>query len=186
MGDLNRPLGMNSPRPHGGGAGRALATLREQIVIRRAVAGQVISLAQLLGRPVRTDAGARVGRVSDAVVRWTGDVVHPPVVACLIRVGRGLALVEMGDVVLRQNEIRLRSAQRMVWGSVSRQGDVALARDVLDRQLVDLSGIQVVRAADVYLLNGPGGWNSRASMWACSHLPEGCCLRPRCARLRTG
>ena len=109
---------MNSPRPHRVGAGRAVATLREQIAIRRAIAGQVISLAQLLGRPVRTDAGARVGRVSDAVVRWDGGVAHPPVVACLIRVGSGLALVEMGDVVLRQNEIRLRSAQRMVWGPI--------------------------------------------------------------------
>ena len=60
--------------------------------------------------------------------------------------------------MLRQNEIRLRSAQRMVWGPIPRQGDVALARDVLDHQLVDLAGVQVVRAADVYLLNGPGGW----------------------------
>ena len=60
--------------------------------------------------------------------------------------------------MLRQNEIRLRSTQRMVWGPIPRQGDVALARDVLDHQLVDLAGVQVVRAADVYLLNGPGGW----------------------------
>jgi hypothetical protein len=37
-------------------------------------------------------------------VRWDGGVAHPPVVACLIRVGRGSALVEMGDVVLRQND----------------------------------------------------------------------------------
>jgi hypothetical protein len=36
--------------------------------------------------------------------------------------------------------------------------DVALARDVLDRQLVDASGVQVVRAADAYLLHGPQGW----------------------------
>ena len=37
-------------------------------------------------------------------------------------------------------------------------GDVALARDVLDRQLVDVTGVQVVRAADVYLVNGANGW----------------------------
>ena len=100
---------MNSPRPHRVGAGRAVATLREHIAVRRAIADQVISLAQLLGRPVRTDTGARVGRVSDVVVRWDESVAHPPVVACLIRVGSGLALVEMGDVGLRRNEIRLRS-----------------------------------------------------------------------------
>ena len=158
MGDLKGPLGMNSPRPHRVGAGRAIATLREQIAIRRAIADQVISLAQLLGRSVRTDAGARVGRVSDVVVRWDGGVAHPPVVACLIGVGSGLARLEMRDVVLRQNEIRLQSAPQMVWGPIPQQGDVALARDVLDHQLVDLAGVQVVRAADVYLFNGPGGW----------------------------
>jgi hypothetical protein len=43
---------------------------------------------------------------------------------------------------------------RPVWGD----DDVALARDVLDRQLVDTSGVEVVRAADAYLLNGPQGW----------------------------
>jgi hypothetical protein len=35
--------------------------------------------------------------------------------------------------------------------------DVPLARDVLDRQLVDTSGVQIVRAADAYLLNRPQG-----------------------------
>ncbi|MCW2687503.1 MAG: MgtE intracellular region [Mycobacterium sp.] len=35
---------------------------------------------------------------------------------------------------------------------------LALARDVLDRRLVDTPGAQVVRAADVYLVNGPQGW----------------------------
>ena len=59
---------------------RLAATLREQIAIRRTIADQVISLAQLLGRPVRNDAGARVGRVSDVVVRWDAGVAHPPVV----------------------------------------------------------------------------------------------------------
>ncbi|HYB80937.1 MAG TPA: hypothetical protein VED43_04650, partial [Mycobacterium sp.] len=29
---------------------------------------------------------------------------------------------------------------------------------VLDHQLVDVAGVQVVRASDVYLLNGPNGW----------------------------
>ena len=115
--NLKGPL-MNSPRPHRVGGGRTVATLREHIAVRRAIADQVISLARLLGRPVRTDTGARVGRVSDVVVRWDSGVAHPPVVACLIRVGSGLALVEMGDVVLRQNEIRLRCTQRMVWGPI--------------------------------------------------------------------
>jgi PRC-barrel domain protein len=49
---------------------RRLATaLRDQVAVRRTIGDQVISLAHLRGRPVRDDAGTRVGRVSDIVVR---------------------------------------------------------------------------------------------------------------------
>jgi len=68
------------------------------------------------------------------------------------------ALVEGADVTMRQTEVRLRSAQLTVSRPVRQPGDIVLAHDVLDHQLVDLSGVQVVRAADVYLVNGPRGW----------------------------
>jgi hypothetical protein len=41
---------------------------------------------------------------------------------------------------------------------VRQPGDVELAADILDHQLVDIAGVQVVRAADVYVLNGAAGW----------------------------
>src|SRR5258705_7352131 len=52
----------------------------------------------------------------------------------------------------------IRCANRMEWRPASGDDDVALARDVLDLQLVDTSGLQVVRAAHAYLFNGPHGW----------------------------
>ena len=52
---------------------RATSSLRERIEVRRAIADEVISLANLLGRPVLDDAGSRVGKVSDIVVRWEGS-----------------------------------------------------------------------------------------------------------------
>jgi sporulation protein YlmC with PRC-barrel domain len=137
---------------------RPATTLREQIAVRRTIADQVISLAHLLGRPVRDDAGARVGRVSDIVVRWDAGVAHPAVVGVVVRVGGGDAFVECADVTLHQTEARLQSAQQTVSRRVRQPGDVGLARDVLDRQLVDVAGVQVIRAADVYLVNGPNGW----------------------------
>src|SRR5258708_38599889 len=51
----------------------------------------------------------------------------------------------------------------MDWQPVWGDNDVALARDVLDRQPVDTSGVQIVRAADAYLLNGPQGWELAGS-----------------------
>ena len=118
----------------------------------------MISVAHIIGRPVRNAAGTRIGRVSDIVVRWDAGNEHPPVTGVFVKVRGALAAVQQADVTLSQTEIRLRSDARMEWRPVWGDDDVALARDVLDRQLVDTSGVQVVRAADAYLLNGPQGW----------------------------
>jgi hypothetical protein len=137
---------------------RAWAVSRKQFALNGALADRVISLAHILGRPVRTAAGTRIGRVSDIVVRWDAGDEHPPVTGVFVKVRGALAVVQPADVTLSQTEIRLRSDARMDWQPVWGDDDVPLARDVLDRQLVDTSGVQVVRAADAYLLNGPQGW----------------------------
>ena len=138
--------------------GAVSAVLHDRIAARRTIADQTISLAHLLGRRVLDAAGTRVGKVSDVVVRWDTDVTYPPVVGILVSVGSGLAFVDLQDVTLTQTGARLRSEQQTVSRPVRGESEVALARDVLDRQLVDVAGIQVVRAADVYLINGPRGW----------------------------
>jgi MgtE-like protein len=131
------------------------ATLRKRPA---AMADGMISVAHLLGRPVRNVAGTRIGRVSDIVVRWAADNEYPPVTGVLVKVGGGFAVIGQADVTLRQTDVRLRSDQQMVTRAVRKDGDVALARDVIDRQLVDTAGVQVVRAADAYLLDGLRGW----------------------------
>jgi hypothetical protein len=123
-----------------------------------ALADRVISLARIVGRPVRNAGGTRIGRVSDIIVRWDAGNEHPPVTGVSVRVRGTLAVVQRPDVTLTQSEIRLRADARMEWQPVWKDDDVALARDVLDRRLVDASGVPVVRAADAYLLNGPQGW----------------------------
>ena len=137
---------------------RAWAVSRKHFAFNGTLADRVISLANILGRPVRNDAGTRVGRVNDIVVRWDAANEHPPVTGVFVKVRGALAAVQQADVTLSQTEIRLRSDARMDWRPVWEDDDVALARDVLDHQLVDTSGVQVVRAADAYLLNGPQGW----------------------------
>jgi sporulation protein YlmC with PRC-barrel domain len=100
----------------------AAATLRQQIAVRRAIADQVVSLANLLRCPVLNDAGTRIGKVSDIVVRWDAGVSHPPVVGILIGVGSGFALLDRRDVELTQAEVRLRSGRQMVSRPVRRRG----------------------------------------------------------------
>jgi sporulation protein YlmC with PRC-barrel domain len=136
----------------------AWAVSRKQFALNGTLADGVISVAHIIGRPVRNVAGTRIGRVSDIVVRWNAANEHPPVTGVLVRAGSAFAVVPPADVTLSQTEVRLRSDAQVVSRPVRGDDDVALARDVLDRQLVDTSGVQIVRAADAYLLNGPQGW----------------------------
>lgn len=132
--------------------------LRDRIAVRRTIAGEVISLANLLGRPVTDPDGNRVGKVNDVAVRWDAGTDHPRVSGVLIAVGKGLALVDASEVTLTQSGARLPSTRTLVAMPVRVEGDIALARDVLDHQLVDVEGVQVVRAADVYLVRMSDGW----------------------------
>jgi sporulation protein YlmC with PRC-barrel domain len=132
--------------------------IRDQVVFRQALAGELISLANLVGRPIVDPAGNRVGRVSDVLVRWNRGTTHPPVVALLVKIGKGLATVAAGEVVLTQSVVRLRSTRTTASVAARQAGEVALAGDVLDHQLVDVTGVQVVRAADVYLARVRSGW----------------------------
>jgi magnesium transporter len=140
------------------GSRRAWAVSRKHFALNGSLADRVISVAHLLGRPVRNAEGTRIGRVSDIVVRWESGDEHPPVTAVFVMVRGALAAVQQANVTLSQTEIRLRVGARMQWRPVWGDYDVALARDVLDCPLVDASGVRAVRAADAYLLDGPQGW----------------------------
>ena len=128
----------------------ALRARREAHAAQRA-AGELISLARLVGKPVRDLSGRRVGTVDDLTVRWLDDDTHPPVTGVIVRVGQGLAHVDIAAVELHHDAVVRRTARVVVDTPTRHPGDVALRRDVLDHQLVDVAGAQVVRAADLYV-----------------------------------
>ncbi|HZT65336.1 MAG TPA: CBS domain-containing protein [Acidimicrobiales bacterium] len=129
----------------------------ERLLATRQVREAIVSLAGLMGRPVVNQGGAEIGRLHDIVVRWSDDELYPPVTGLVVRVGRRLAFVDAGaierfthgDVCLRSSRLDLRDYQR-------RPGEVLIAKDLLDHQLVDVDGVQVVRASDLYLANVRG------------------------------
>ncbi len=135
-----------------------VATLQERIAVRREIGREVIALAHLLGRPVRDVDGRRVGCLDDVVVEWTPGARYPTVSGILVKVGKGLALVAVADLTLEQRCVRLGTPEMLIAKPVRHEGLIALARDVLDHQLVDVEGIQVVRASDVYLVRKEESW----------------------------
>ena len=136
----------------------AAGALHQRAVLRQFLAGELISVANLVGAPLVDRAGRRVGRVNDIVVRWEAGIEYPPVTHVLVRAGRTFALIGAADVELTQARVCLRADRELVARPVRRPGDVALVRDVLDHQLVDVAGVQVVRAADVYLVRRGEVW----------------------------
>ncbi len=154
------PAGAGAPAPSGHGSRHGhvhsvrprLRPRRQRLLANRAVRDAIISLAGVVGRPVRNQGGAEIGRLVDVVCRWTGDETYPPVTGLVVRVGRRLAWVDASAIdTFEHTSVRLKTARVDLNDFMPRPREVTLAEQVLDHQLVDVDGVQVIRAADLYL-----------------------------------
>ena len=107
---------------------------------------------------MRDAEGLQVAVIKDVIVRL-GEDDHPPVTGLVARYRRRdfflrrrhLGELALKGAVLTTNILDLRPFAR-------REGEVVLARDVLDKQLVDVDGKRVVRVNDVQIINVAGEW----------------------------
>ena len=130
---------------------RAQRTRR--LLATRAVRDRVVSLVGVIGAPICNPTGDVLGTIEDFVAKWDGAEPYPPVTGMVVRVGRQRSWLPGDNVAdLTAAGARLRSAKLDLRTFVRRPGEVLLARDVLDHQLVDVDGRQVIRAADLYLV----------------------------------
>src|SRR5450631_506816 len=129
----------------------------ERLSALRQVKGALVSLAGLIGRPVRNQSDDQIGRVVDVVARWDSDQPYPPVTGVIVRVGRRRAWLPIEAVQeFRHDLIRLHTARVDLRDFTRRHAEVELAREVVDHQLVDTDGARVVRASDLYLARVAG------------------------------
>jgi CBS domain-containing protein len=111
----------------------------------------LVSVAGLIGRPVRNPSAAEIGTIKDVVARWDGGE-YPPVTGLVVRIGRRLAFVPGTQIeTLAHREVVLQSARLDLADFQRREGEVLLVEDVIDHQLVDVDGVRVIRAADLYV-----------------------------------
>ena len=145
-----------SPRrlvaPATGALRRRNAARSNRLTTTRTVRQAIVSVAGLVGAPVANQSGQRVGKVVDLVARMHADERYPPVTGLLVQVGSRLSFLPAGSVAsIGQRGVGLRTARLDLRDFRRRPGEVLLAKDVLDHQLVDIDGRQVIRAADLYL-----------------------------------
>jgi CBS domain-containing protein len=143
-------------------APRAITQRRTQrtkrLLALEAVAESLLSVAGLTGAPVVHRSGAEVGQLVDIVVRWEGEP-YPPLTGLVVRVGRRLAWVPADKVdELEQRQVVLRSAKLDLRDFSRRDNEVKLVDDVIDHQMVDVDGVRVFRAADLFLARVGGGY----------------------------
>ena len=118
----------------------------------------MLYLSQILGAPILDRDGEQVAKIRDVVVRL-GEDDHPPLVGLVARYRRRLFF--MPSVSLKdfsERGIRLNTDVLDLSPFARREGEVLLARDVLDRQLIDVDGKRVVRVNDVQLIEVGMGW----------------------------
>ena len=131
---------------------RRLIQPSERAITSRQLRQDIVSLAGLIGRPVLNQAGDEVGHVADLLAKVHGGETYPLVTGVVMRVGRRRAFLDASAIDrLHRRSVTLRTARLDLREFQRREGEVLLARDILDHQLVDTDEIQVIRAADLYL-----------------------------------
>lgn len=116
----------------------------------------MIFLASILDRPVQGKTDEVIGKLDDLIVRM--DAQYPLVAGLIVRDGRrrffvpGRLLQDLnGAAKLASSTVDLQPFNR-------RDGEVLLRQDVLDHQLIDVSGRRIVRVNDVQLARLEGGF----------------------------
>ncbi len=118
----------------------------------------MLYLSQVLGRPIRDLEGERVAAIKDVVVRL-GEDDHPPIIGLVARYRRRDFFVPRWRLTgLNDQGVSLNSDILDLRPFVRREGEVLLARDVLDKQLIDVDGKRVVRVNDVQLIEAANDW----------------------------
>jgi CBS domain-containing protein/sporulation protein YlmC with PRC-barrel domain len=118
----------------------------------------MLYLSQVLGRPIRDLEGESVATVKDVITRL-GEDDHPQVIGIVARYRRRDFFVSRWRITeISEAGVRLNSDVLNLRPFERREGEVLLARNVLDKQLIDVDGKRVVRVNDVQLIEVAGAW----------------------------
>jgi len=115
----------------------------------------MLFLASLLDRSVQGKTGEAIGKLEDLIVRM-GDERYPPITGLLVRDGRRRFFVPADHLNALNGAAKLTSSTVDLQPFARRDGEVLLRSDVLDHQLIDITGRRIVRVNDVQLIDVEG------------------------------
>src|SRR5512133_692751 len=109
-------------------------------------------ISELIGRPVTDQDGKHVGNLKDLIARKT-EFLHPFVQAIVVKRRGGDWILPYSCVaVLFSPAVALKCSEHDTHPYRPDDNDIFLARDVLDKQIIDTDGARVVRVNDVEIV----------------------------------
>jgi magnesium transporter len=109
-------------------------------------------ISQLLGRPIVDVEGSRFGTLRDLIAGARSERGHPQIVALVARRPSADAFIPVSEaavLVAPTIPLNRRAAEVSAYSPAAQ--DIFLERDVLDKQIIDIDGVRVVRVNDLEL-----------------------------------
>jgi CBS domain-containing protein/sporulation protein YlmC with PRC-barrel domain len=115
----------------------------------------MLFLTSIVDLPVEGKSGDRLGTLADLIVRM-GEEPYPTITGLVVRDRRRRFFVSAGILQSLDSTARLASSTVDLQPFSRRDGEVLLRQDVLDHQLIDITGRRIVRVNDVQLTRVEG------------------------------
>lgn len=117
-------------------------------------------LSQLLDKHVTDVDGEPIGRLEDVIASKPADIPHPIITAIVIKSKHGQQLIAPFScvAVFIAPAIPLNCKKENISSYQPQENDLFLARDVLDKQIIDTNGVRVVRVNDLELARVNGNF----------------------------
>jgi CBS domain-containing protein len=120
-----------------------------------------VHLSEILGRSLTSEAGDRLGRLDDLIVRLRGDD-YPVVTGVVAKLGNLRLYIPASHLGgLGADEIVLSTPQADLRPFERRNGEVLLKEDILGHRLIDVEDGRLIRAGDLVVEHTDEGWELR-------------------------
>ena len=110
----------------------------------------MLFLSQMIGMSVCGQRREEIGRLDDVIVRM-GEDTYPPIFGMVVRDGRRRFFVPSSHLIDINGSAQLSSSVVDLQPFQRRDDEVLLGTDVLDHQIIDITGRRIVRVNDVQL-----------------------------------
>jgi magnesium transporter len=107
-------------------------------------------VSEMIGKPVTDVDGERIGALKDLLAVSRGKNPHPQITAIVVKGRSAEQVIPISDVaVLLSTAVSLKMRLEEISVHVVVANELWLVRDVLDKQIIDMNGVRVVRVNDL-------------------------------------